>query len=332
MIAGSWTLTGSPAYADHPLTSRGGAIIIPFPAATGGDHNLLADDLSTTPTLTEPSIGQTHVLAADDVTTTATLTEPALGQVHALLADDLATTPTLTEPSVGQVHALTANDISTTPTLSEPVLAIDGTDALTADDLSIAPTLTAATLGQVHVLLAGDITVTPTLGQPALGEPVTDEYAAQGWATRDFYSPYWMGMADPREVERVARERAQQSRKDYGPVPSEAEDIIARVAREQAEEDGDEIEQFIALNEAITEARQQWQDHYGGHLKALRDELREANEARARVQAKRATAAKTERARLEAQARDELEQRRLQVALAKRNRNIMTTLLLLSAA
>ena len=37
---------------------------------------------------------------------------------------------------------------------------------------------------------------------------VTDPYAAQGWATRNFYTPYWMGMAPRREMEAAAKKRA----------------------------------------------------------------------------------------------------------------------------
>lgn len=192
-VIGGLNLTevGAVTEGESPLVARGGAIIIPFPAATGADHDLLADDLSTTPTLTEPSIGQTHVLAADDVATTATLTEPALGQVHALTADDLATTPTLTEPALategtdalsaedlattptltqaalGQVHALTADDISTTPTLGEPVLAV-GPVVLYAEDLQIVVTLPQPQLGQIHALTAEGISTTPALSMPAL--------------------------------------------------------------------------------------------------------------------------------------------------------------------
>lgn len=154
---------------------------------------------------------------------------------------------------------------------------------------------------------------------------VDDEYA--GWPTRDFYSPYWMGMADPREVEQAAQERARAMRRDYDPVPSEAEQIITTVAREQAEADGDEIAQFIELNEAITRARLDWQDHYGGHLKALRDELKAAQVSRARVTELRERAGR-QREAMEARARQVLEARQRD----RRRQRILATALLLSAA
>ena len=147
----------------------------------------------------------------------------------------------------------------------------------------------------------------------------TDAYAAQGWATRDFYSPYWMGMVDPTEITQRAVIRARDARLEYGEVPPEAEQVIESLAHE----DGDEIERFVRLHEAITAARLEWRDHYGGHLKALRDELREARQAKAAVEAELAQAKEHERAELARQARLEIARRE-----ERRKRNMIVALLL----
>ena len=151
-----------------------------------------------------------------------------------------------------------------------------------------------------------------------------DPYAAQGWATRDFYSPYWMGMVDPTEITQRAIERARDTRLEYGNVPPEAEQVI----RSLADDDGDEIERFVRLHEAITAARLDWQDHYGGHLKAIRDELHEARKAKAAAELELAQARKHERAEIVRQARLEIARREIARLEERRKRNMTITLLL----
>ena len=190
-IGSSSALSNERGWIKENGTNRDSAAVIASFVAAGGADALLADDLTATPTLDEPDIGQLHVLAADDLATTATLTASALGQLHALSANDVTTVPTLTEPTLGsagtdaltaddlaaaptltqaalgQVHALLAADVSTAPTLSEPVLAL-GQVVLYAEDLQIVVTLPQPQLGQVHALTAADISAQPSLGLPTL--------------------------------------------------------------------------------------------------------------------------------------------------------------------
>lgn len=136
------------------------------PATTGGSHALLADDLSTSPDLSEPSISQVHALAGEDLSGAAALGEPSVWQLHVLAGEDLSTTCALGTPTLNEAHALAADDLSTGPSLSIPALSQG--HVLAADDLAVAPVLGAPAPGQVHALAASDVAAAPVLSEPVI--------------------------------------------------------------------------------------------------------------------------------------------------------------------
>jgi len=144
-----------------------------------GEDNLTAVDITTTPVLDTPALGQEHDLTAVDISTTPVLDTPALGQEHDLTAVDISTTPVLDTPEVTEIYNLTATGITTTPVLDTPFIttegednltAVDITDNLTAVDITTTPVLDTPALGQEHDLIAVDISTTPVLDTPEIGQ------------------------------------------------------------------------------------------------------------------------------------------------------------------
>ena len=134
--------------------------------ALGQIHGLTVDELTMTAVLDAPALSQVHVITPDEITMTPVLDVPSLGQVHNLTADELTVTAVLDTPTLGQVHALTANELTMTPILDTPSL--DGTISLTADELTMTPVLDAPDLTQVHNLTADELDMTAVLDVPAL--------------------------------------------------------------------------------------------------------------------------------------------------------------------
>lgn len=176
-------------------------------------------------------------------------------------------------------------------------------------------------------------------GAIQVGAEAADEYA--GWPSRDFYAPYWMGTVPQHEIDAIAKERARHERKRLGlpvadEVPARVERVITSVARKQAKRrPGPELEQVTELRRTIERQNAQWDEGFASELTALRKQFREAEESRKAVKAAKKRADKAERERMRSAAKQEIERRERLAEIErrrKRNHNIATTALLLSAA
>ncbi len=198
---------------------------------------------------------------------------------------------------------------------------------------------TVAASGIVNKSITG--TAAPTEGDDtstAIGTvpTVEDEYAAAGFPSRDFYWPYWMGVAPRHEVERRARERTKAMRQAFGIIPPDAETNIATVAKKFASApETPEPEQIATLEKAVDDAGIAWDNRYAGHMKALREEFEEMNTARKAVIERKRKAGVREQRRLKQEAARviEIRERRRAVVLRRQKiQRITATALLLSAA
>lgn len=127
-------------------------------------HDLTANDVTATPAVDSPAIGQTHSLTANDIGSTPALDSPAMTQVHALVADDLTSASTLDTPTAAETHVLAADDLATASAVETAVLG--QIHNLTADDVAAIPALDTPSIGQAHALTGSDLTATPAVDSP----------------------------------------------------------------------------------------------------------------------------------------------------------------------
>jgi len=188
--SGTLSFITEEAHADSAYSGFTGGIQVREVAIEEGDHDLIATDITTTPVLGTPAIGQVHILAANDVTTTPVLGSPEIsqivdlvatdvittpvveasevGQIHILAANDVTTTPVVEDSEVGQIHILAANDVITTPVLGSPEISqiVD----LVATDVITTPVVEASEVGQIHILAVNDVTTTPVVEDSEVGQ------------------------------------------------------------------------------------------------------------------------------------------------------------------
>lgn len=158
----------------------------------GTTNNLLANDITCTPSLAQGVLHQTNILLANDISSTVVLGQGTIHivsnllandisaqstvqvgtfhQRHALLANDIASSAVLGQGVFKTIHALLANDISSTASLEQGTFNL--VCNLTANDVTIQATLDEGVLKTIHALLADDIESTAYLSVPALTEVV----------------------------------------------------------------------------------------------------------------------------------------------------------------
>lgn len=199
--------------------------------------------------------------------------------------------------------------------------------------MSIGPVVTRGygSFGGIHLL----VTRGYVAGEAAPAS-ATDAYAEQGWAARDFYTPYWMGLAPAHEVMRRAAQRARETRIAWGIIPADAAAVIEPLAAEQVDrephEDAAELEHLGELLARVETERVAWADHYGGYLRQLRQEIREAYRQREDAERKQAASDAATRERLRAAALDEMARRDAERNTRVRRRREAALALLLSYA
>ena len=172
-----------------------------------------------------------------------------------------------------------------------------------------------------------------TVGEQA---PDVDPYEAQGWPTRNFYAPYWMGTVPQHEIDEAAQHHARRERIRLGIiVPEKADETITKVARKQAKRRPAPPElQAEELKRTIEKQQIAWDDRFARELDALRNEFRQVEDARREVKTIKRQADEKRRAQLKAAADRELDRRRRQAEqerIRHRNQRIAAAALMLTA-
>lgn len=149
-----------------------------FPSVVA-DHDLLADDLQSTSSVSTPDVGQDHAILADNLQSLSEVETVTVGQEHVFLADDLQSLSQLSTPTATEVsgdHVLLADDLQSVSEVGTPAIAQE--HAILADDLESVSSLSTPTVGQEHVLLADDLQSLSQLSTPTVVEDTVNELLA----------------------------------------------------------------------------------------------------------------------------------------------------------